>query len=47
MKTFLGKTGNLSGEDILDILLTQKQTAIFITGKIYRFFVNEQADEKE
>jgi uncharacterized protein (DUF1800 family) len=45
-KTFLGKTGNLSGEDILNILLTQKQTAHFITKKIYRYFVNEIVDEE-
>jgi uncharacterized protein (DUF1800 family) len=47
VKTFFGKTGNLSGEDILEILLTQKQTAIFITRKIYRFFVNEIVDEEK
>jgi uncharacterized protein (DUF1800 family) len=47
VKTFLGKTGNLSGEDILGILLEQKQTAVFITRKIYRFFVNELEDEEK
>lgn len=40
-KTVLGQTGNLSGEDVLDILLQQRQTARFIAGKIYRFFVND------
>jgi uncharacterized protein (DUF1800 family) len=44
-KTVLGKTGNLTGEDILSILLTQQQTAHFITRKIYRYFVNEEVDE--
>ena len=44
-KTFLGKTGNFSGDDILDILLENKQTANFITKKIYRYFVNENIDE--
>lgn len=44
-KTFLGKTGNFNGDDILNILLEQKQTALFITQKIYRYFVNEQADD--
>jgi len=43
-KTFLGKSGNFNGDDILDIILEQKQTAKFITQKIYRYFVNEQAD---
>ncbi|HCL84861.1 MAG TPA: DUF1800 domain-containing protein [Chitinophagaceae bacterium] len=47
IKSFFGKTGNLSGEDILEILLEQKQTAIFITRKIYRFFINENADEEK
>ena len=47
VKTILGKTGNLSGEDVLDILLNNKQTAVFITRKIYRFFVNDQADESK
>jgi uncharacterized protein (DUF1800 family) len=46
VKTFFGKTGNLSGEDIIDILLEQKQTSVFITGKIYRYFVNETADRE-
>ena len=44
-KTFLGKTGNFNGDDILDIILSQKATAKFITKKIYRFFVNESIDE--
>ena len=43
-KTFLGKTGNFNGDDIIDILLDQKQTALFITKKIYRYFVNEKID---
>jgi uncharacterized protein (DUF1800 family) len=44
-KNFLGKTGNFNGDDILDIILEQKQTARFITQKIYRYFVNENMDE--
>jgi len=47
IKTFFGKTGNFSGEDILEILLAQKQTSVFITRKIYRFFVNEVVDEEK
>ena len=43
-KTFLGKTGNFDGDDIIDIILEQKATAKFITEKIYRFFVNDTAD---
>ncbi|SHM21826.1 Protein of unknown function [Chryseobacterium carnipullorum] len=44
-KTFLGKTGNFTGTDILNIILEQKATADFITTKIYKFFVNEKVDE--
>ncbi|UOQ72599.1 DUF1800 domain-containing protein [Hymenobacter cellulosilyticus] len=40
-KTFLGRTGNFGGEDILTIILEQPQTAEFITTKLYRFFVND------
>jgi uncharacterized protein (DUF1800 family) len=46
-KTVLGKTGNLDGDEVLDILLEQKQTAKFISQKIYKFFVNEQPDSSK
>jgi uncharacterized protein (DUF1800 family) len=45
-KTVLGKTGNFEGEDVLDILLEQKQTAKYISKKVYRFFVNENLDNE-
>nr|WP_262901511.1 DUF1800 domain-containing protein [Flavihumibacter profundi] len=45
-KTFLGKTGNFTGDDILDILLEQPATAVLITRKMYRFYVNDQPDEQ-
>lgn len=45
IKTFLGKTGNFNGDEILDIILQQKATATFITQKIYRYFVNETVDK--
>ncbi|MDQ0593684.1 uncharacterized protein (DUF1800 family) [Chryseobacterium ginsenosidimutans] len=44
-KNFLGKTGNFTGTDALDIILEQKATSKFITTKIYKFFVNENVDE--
>ena len=44
-KTVLGKTGNFDGDDVLNILLEQKQTAKFITKKIYKFFVNDTVDD--
>jgi uncharacterized protein (DUF1800 family) len=43
-KTVLGRSGRLTGDDVLDILLQQKQTARFIAGKIYRFFIHETPD---
>ena len=46
-KTVLGKTGNFDGDEVLDILLSQKQTAKYITQKIYRFFVNETIDDEK
>lgn len=41
-KTVLGQTGPFDGDDVLDILLRQPQTAVYITRKIYRFIVNEE-----
>lgn len=46
VKTVLGKTGNLTGDDVLNILLEQKQTATYITTKIYRYFVNEEVNQQ-
>jgi uncharacterized protein (DUF1800 family) len=46
-KTFLGKTGNFNGDDIIDILLEQKQTARFIAQKLYKYFVNETPDAEK
>jgi uncharacterized protein (DUF1800 family) len=45
-KTFLGRTGNFTGDDILTILLEQPQTAVFITQKVYKYFVNEKVNDK-
>jgi len=40
-KTFLGRTGNFDGVDILRIILEQKVTAEYISAKLYRYFVRE------
>lgn len=45
-KTFLGKRGNFDGTDILYIVLEQRQTADFITRKLYRYFVNPIENEE-
>jgi uncharacterized protein (DUF1800 family) len=43
-KTIFGKSGNFNGDDVLIILLEQKQTARYITQKIYKYFVNDEVD---
>jgi uncharacterized protein (DUF1800 family) len=45
-KTFMGKTENFDGDDIIDIILEQPATARFICGKVYRHFVNEEVNEQ-
>ncbi|HTB05686.1 MAG TPA: DUF1800 domain-containing protein [Bacteroidia bacterium] len=45
IKTFLGKTGNFNGDDILNTILQNPATADFIVRKIYKYFVNENIDE--
>jgi uncharacterized protein (DUF1800 family) len=46
-KTVLGRSGNLDGDQVLDILLAQPQTAEFITRKLWRDFVSPDPDETE
>ena len=41
-KTILGRSGNLSGEQVIDLILAQPVTAEFIAAKIYRQFVREE-----
>ena len=41
-KTFLGQTGNLNGDDIIDIVVDQPATARFISRHIYNFFVADE-----
>jgi len=45
-KTFMQQTGYLDGEAIIDIILKQKQTSVYLCRKFYKFFVNEVVDEK-
>jgi uncharacterized protein (DUF1800 family) len=39
-KYVFGKAGHYDGDDIIDIILEQKQCARFICTKLYRYFVN-------
>jgi uncharacterized protein (DUF1800 family) len=40
-KTFLGRTGPLNGDDIINRILEQPVTGEFVAGKLYRYFVRE------
>lgn len=40
VKTFMGRRGRFDGDDIIDIILERKETAGFIAGKLYRYFVH-------
>lgn len=44
VKTFLGRTGNLGGEDVIDIILQQKACAEFLARNLIEFFVRPDAD---
>jgi hypothetical protein len=44
-KTFLGKTGNFNGSDIIDILAGQQATSKFLATKLVRFFVSDPPDD--
>lgn len=42
-KTFLGVTGNLNGDDIIDIICKQPATSQFVCRHLYNFFVADEA----
>jgi uncharacterized protein (DUF1800 family) len=44
-KTVLGVTGNLNGDDVVDILVKQPATGKFIARKMVKFFVADEPDE--
>ena len=41
-KTFLGETGNLNGDDILDLVCKQPGTARFVSRHLYNYFVADE-----
>lgn len=45
-KTFMGRTGNFGGEDIINIIMDNRATAQFIVKKLYKYYVNETIDEQ-
>jgi hypothetical protein len=42
VKTFLGRTGNFDGVDVLTIIFEQPVTAEYLAAKIYRFLVRDE-----
>lgn len=46
-KTFMGYKGNFNGEDIINIVLKQDETAKFITMKLYKEFIAEKYNRGE
>jgi uncharacterized protein (DUF1800 family) len=46
-KSFLGESGNFNGEDIIDIIVKQRATALFIATRLYQFFVSDEPDTDE
>jgi uncharacterized protein (DUF1800 family) len=45
-KTFLGRTGNLDGDDVIAQIVAQPQAARFITAKIWNYFTGQVPDEE-
>jgi uncharacterized protein (DUF1800 family) len=47
VKTFLGQTGNLTGDDIVRIILQQPATAEHIVRKLWLAFISETANDAQ
>lgn len=47
IKTFMGRTGKFNGEDILNIILENPKTPLFITKKVWKEFIGINAPPKE
>ena len=45
-KTILGQSGNMAGDDVIDLLLAKKETARYISQKWVRFFMNYDGDQQ-
>ena len=46
IKTILGRTGDLDGDDVIAQIVAQPQAAKFITAKIWNYFAGQMPDEK-
>jgi uncharacterized protein (DUF1800 family) len=45
-KSFLGRTGDLDGDEVIATIVEQPQAAKFITAKIWNYFAGQVPDEK-
>jgi uncharacterized protein (DUF1800 family) len=45
-KTFMGKTGNFNGDDIVDIIMEQPQAGRFLCTRLFTEFANYNPDKK-
>ena len=43
-KNFLGRRGNWDGEDVINIILSQRVCSTYIASRLWHFFVNEDPD---
>ena len=43
-KTFMGKTGNFNGDDIIDIILARPESGRFLMTKLWKFFVYDNPE---
>lgn len=46
VKTVLGRTGPLSGDEVIDAIVSQTQCARFLGRKIWKFFVSDDPSEQ-
>lgn len=44
-KTLLGQEGEFNGEDVIDIIAKQEQTAHFVSTRLFQFFAADNVDE--
>ncbi len=47
VKTVFGRSGNLDGDAVLDLILERPETACFIVAKLWREFVSPEPDPRE
>ena len=45
-KEFMGQSGDLNGDDIINIVLEQKQTARFLASKLFHYYVSDTPDQE-